>query len=210
LYDPENNSRRSLNKLKCRQSILKASRRLFSKNGYEDTSIDEVAAKAEVSRATLYNYFPNKESLLIGIAEEELEKVKEAASGELKDVERADEKLYKILEVFVLDSLMYLNLSRKITYLNSCEESDLYATRVDMIRILKDLAAEAQEQGIFRPEVPVSDIVDIIMSIYLMTQFQWKSVAEYTEDYCVEKLKRIFVLALSGVYVDGVDILPSC
>lgn len=202
MYDSTKDSRRELNKIKCRQGILKASRRLFSKKGYEDTSIDEVAAKAEVSRATLYNYFPNKESLLIGIAEEELEKVTDAINFELKDVKRADEKVFKVLEVFVLDSLMYLSLSRKITYLNSCEDSDLYATRVDMIHIITDLVAEAQDQRIFRSDIKTSDIADMIMGIYLMSQFQWKNVAEYTEAYCVEKLKRIFSLTLQGVYTD--------
>ena len=55
-----------MNKLKCRRQILKASRRLFKEKGYEATMIGDVAAKAEISKATLYNYFPSKESLLAG------------------------------------------------------------------------------------------------------------------------------------------------
>ena len=66
-------SRRELNKRKCRARILKSSRKLFSTKGYENTTIEDVAQRSEVSKATLYNYFPNKESLLIGIAEEELD-----------------------------------------------------------------------------------------------------------------------------------------
>lgn len=195
-------SRRDLNKQKSRQSILKASRRLFSVNGYEETSMDEVAEKAEVSRATLYNYFPNKESLLMGTAEEELEKVHGSLRIELKDVKRADEKIFKVLEVFVLDSLMYLNLSRKITYLNSCEDSKLYATRVDMNQIIGDLVVEARDQGLFRLDIPVPDVVDIIMSVYLMTQFQWKDVAQYSSEERALKLGRILALTLRGVYAD--------
>ena len=33
-------SRREANKIKCRQDILKASRRLFKEKGYENTMID--------------------------------------------------------------------------------------------------------------------------------------------------------------------------
>ena len=65
-------SRRELNKIQCRQRILKASRQLFSTKGYEETTMDDVAERAEVSKATLYNYFPGKDSLLMGIAEAEL------------------------------------------------------------------------------------------------------------------------------------------
>ena len=58
-------SRRELNKIHCRQRILKASRQLFSIKGYEETTMEDVAARAEVSKATLYNYFPGKDSLLM-------------------------------------------------------------------------------------------------------------------------------------------------
>jgi len=51
-------SRREANKRKSRQKILKASRRLFKEKGYDNTMIEDVADKAEVSKATLYNYFP--------------------------------------------------------------------------------------------------------------------------------------------------------
>ena len=65
-------SRREANKIKCRQDILKASRRLFKEKGYENTMIDDVADKAEISKATLYNYFPNKESLLVGTMDDQI------------------------------------------------------------------------------------------------------------------------------------------
>ena len=63
-------SRRALNKEKSRRSILKASRKLFSDQGYDETLIEEIADLAEVSKATVYNYFPDKDSLLIAIVEE--------------------------------------------------------------------------------------------------------------------------------------------
>ena len=193
-------SRRNLNKIKRRASILKASRRLFSRNGFEAANIDDIAEMAEVSRATLYNYFPNKESLLIGIAEDELENIRGIIRSELKDETRADVKLRRVLEVFVLDSIPYINLSRKITYLNSCEDSDLYSTRVGMMEIFRELAEEARQQGLFRDDVSTDDIVDIIMGVYLMAQYQWKNFAEYSEDYCREKLNRILDIQLKGIY----------
>ena len=68
-------TRRELNKEKSRKNILKASRKLFSTKGYEDTMMEDIAVTAEVSKATIYNYFPNKESLLIGTAHEVLDKI---------------------------------------------------------------------------------------------------------------------------------------
>ena len=193
-------SRRELNKRKCRARILKSSRKLFSAKGYENTTIEYVAERSEISKATLYNYFPNKESLLIGIAEEELDQIRHLIAHDLKDVSSAVEKIRRVLEVFILDSIPYINLSRKITYLNSCETSPLYATRMDMIAIFYELVLEAQTQGGFRKELNPDDIVDIIMSIYLMAQFEWHDIDRYTPEFCREKLSRI----IDAVLIDKI------
>lgn len=180
---------------------MKASRRLFSSKGYEDTLIEDIARKAEISKATLYNYFPNKESLLMGIAQDELDQIRGLLNHDYKDVESSEEKLRRILEVFILDSIPFINLSRKITYLNSVEGSTLYATRLEMMGIFRSLIVEAQEQNIFKKEICADDIVDIVMSVYLMAQFEWPNIADYSLEYCKEKLNRILDLILVNIYV---------
>ncbi len=194
-------SRRELNKQKCREKILKASRRLFSAKGYDDTMIEEVAIKAEISKATLYNYFPSKESLLVGIAEDELDQIRDYLENELSEVDDPAEKLLSVLESFIMDCISYINLSRKITYLNSCEESSLYASRVDLLKIFRSLVVDAQERKIFRSDISADDIVDIVMSVYLMAQFEWSHISDYSEEYCREKLHRVFSEVLSGIYL---------
>ncbi|HML38832.1 MAG TPA: hypothetical protein PKA19_15660, partial [Bacillota bacterium] len=88
-----------------------------------------------------------------------------------------------------------------ITYLNSVEGSTLYATRLEMMGIFRSLIVEAQEQNIFKKEICADDIVDIVMSVYLMAQFEWSNIADYSTEYCKEKLNRILDLILSNIYV---------
>lgn len=112
-------SRREANKIKCRQQILKASRRLFKEKGYEDTMIEDVADKADISKATLYNYFPNKESLLVGTLEDQTETCRRYIE------ERGDagsyERIKSALEFLVLDSIPFISISRRILFLNACK-----------------------------------------------------------------------------------------
>ena len=154
-------SRRELNKIHCRQRILKASRQLFSSKGYEETTMEDVAERAEVSKATLYNYFPGKDSLLMGIAEAELEQICQMVEEELSQVPSALDRLRQVLLAFVLDSMCYISLSRKITYLNSCEDSDLFATRLEMVQILHSLVLQAQEQGELRQDMAADEITEL-------------------------------------------------
>lgn len=56
---------RERNKQRNRENILAAAFELFESNGYDQTTMDMIADKAGVSRATLFNYFPAKNSLLL-------------------------------------------------------------------------------------------------------------------------------------------------
>jgi TetR/AcrR family transcriptional regulator of autoinduction and epiphytic fitness len=51
-------------------AILDAAVAEFRASGYEATSMDRIAARAEVSKRTVYNHFPSKEQLFIRILEE--------------------------------------------------------------------------------------------------------------------------------------------
>ena len=59
-----------------RGEIIRAAFELFGRQGYENVSMDSVAAAAGVSRATLFNYFPQKELILREIAAARVEKLK--------------------------------------------------------------------------------------------------------------------------------------
>jgi NADH dehydrogenase len=57
-------SRRERKKEETRQRLLEAGWRLFRDQGYDDTTVAEIAEAADVAKGTLFNYFPTKESLL--------------------------------------------------------------------------------------------------------------------------------------------------
>jgi AcrR family transcriptional regulator len=195
------NSRRVLNKIKCREKILKASRRLFKAKGYENTTLEEIAYKAEVSKATLSNYFVNKENLLIGIAEQELFEARNMLDNELAGICNSKEKLRRVLEKFILDALTYINLARKITYLNSCKDSILYGTKFDMMKIFHDIIIEGQQNKIFRADIDVLDIVNIVMGVYFMALYGWTDIETYTQEQCMEKVEKFLNMVLKDVCV---------
>jgi AcrR family transcriptional regulator len=58
------NGRAPLRKARTRAAIIEAATVLFAERGYEDTSIHEVAARADTGVGTLYNYFDSKEEIL--------------------------------------------------------------------------------------------------------------------------------------------------
>ncbi|MFI5040387.1 MAG: TetR family transcriptional regulator [Acidimicrobiales bacterium] len=72
---------RERKKRQTRDAIVGAADRLFADQGYSQTSIDEIAASAVVSRRTFFAYFPSKADLLFIRADELGERFVEAFRG---------------------------------------------------------------------------------------------------------------------------------
>jgi len=56
---------RERKKAKTRRAIQEAALRLFSAQGYDSTTVDQIADAAEVSPSTFFRYFPTKEDAVL-------------------------------------------------------------------------------------------------------------------------------------------------
>jgi AcrR family transcriptional regulator len=56
---------RARKKQKTREAIQRVALRLFERQGYEQTTIEQIAAAVEISPSTFFNYFPNKEDVVM-------------------------------------------------------------------------------------------------------------------------------------------------
>jgi len=56
---------RERKKLKTREAIQREAMRLFQKQGYEETTVEQIAAAVEISPSTFFNYFPSKEDVVL-------------------------------------------------------------------------------------------------------------------------------------------------
>lgn len=60
-------SRKERERERHRNEIVKAAEDLFISQGYEETTMKEIAQNAEFAKGTLYNYFDSKEDLYLAI-----------------------------------------------------------------------------------------------------------------------------------------------
>ena len=57
-----------INKRRKYQQVIVGARAIFLSEGFEAANMDVIAQTAKVSKATLYSYFPDKQSLFIQVA----------------------------------------------------------------------------------------------------------------------------------------------
>ncbi|MBW1683006.1 MAG: helix-turn-helix transcriptional regulator, partial [Deltaproteobacteria bacterium] len=59
--------------LEKRQQILDSAARLFSQKGYEKASLEEIAARLKLTKASLYHYVRSKKEILFHIQVQAIE-----------------------------------------------------------------------------------------------------------------------------------------
>ncbi len=58
-----------------KQKIIDAALEIFAKNGYHNSSVSSIAAKAGISKGLMYNYFKSKDEMLKTIIKEGMEAI---------------------------------------------------------------------------------------------------------------------------------------
>ncbi len=69
--------------------ILKATAQVLVKEGYDKATTNRIAAAAGVSIGTLYQYFPNKESLVVALSRRHTDEMMKLLSGMIVDLRDA-------------------------------------------------------------------------------------------------------------------------
>jgi AcrR family transcriptional regulator len=93
---------------RTRDAIVTAAYELFAAKGYAETTIDEIAERADIAPRTFFRYFPTKEAVLFDGSDEKCE----AAVAKLR-ARPADESPYESLLAVLRSSAAELDNSDK-------------------------------------------------------------------------------------------------
>lgn len=150
--------------------ILEAASTLFRAQGYDAVRIEDIAAAAEVSAGTCYNYFSTKGDLLLAIVSMEVEEVVEAGQAVVEAPhQNIAEALGGLIRLYYDHSLHYLSkeMWRKAMAFSVEAPDTPFSQRYTALdallaRQVCDLIAALQRQGLARRDFDVEAMGQVI------------------------------------------------
>jgi TetR/AcrR family transcriptional regulator len=146
-----------------REAIVASAREIFFAKGFNATTMDEIAHKAELSKGALYLYFTNKEELYVSVMSEGLSTLFERTEEALKLDLPPDQMLRKLGEVhyrYYLDYPEYSRIFFFSEHRNVAKQLPRELIQESMekgmryFQLIVEVIKKGIEQGIFAPADP--------------------------------------------------------
>jgi TetR/AcrR family transcriptional regulator, cholesterol catabolism regulator len=83
--------------LDSRQEILRAAARLFQQQGYDATSMNDVAAALRLSKGGLYHHFQSKDEILFDLMDHAMDITREQVVDAVRDISDPEERLRMLI-----------------------------------------------------------------------------------------------------------------
>jgi AcrR family transcriptional regulator len=149
---------------RVREALTAAAIELFQTRGYEETTVDEIAAAAGVGRRTFFRYFPSKEDVIFPDHEARLLRVAEVfanASPEESPLSVACRAVHGVLEAYLDEGVVAVQryrLTRDFPQLRAREIAVAHSYHIAVTRYLVDRVGD-EPDGALWAEVAGSAVV---------------------------------------------------
>ena len=159
-----------------RGRIIEAAWRLFYRQGYEDTTVEEIIEESGTSRGSFYHYFEGKDSLLSSVSYLFDQKYEELAESIDPDMDRFDQLMYLNRELFAMiensisvDLLAQLYSSQLITR----GDRHLLDRNRTYYKLLRGTILDGQQRGELRGDISASEIVRVYAMCERALIYDW-------------------------------------
>jgi len=143
-----------------RDRILRAAVKIFSRKGFFNSKVSEIARAAEVADGTIYLYFRNKDDLLISLFEEKMGEVVADVRRRIAVGGNAIEKLGIFIGNHMdlleresgLVEVLQVELRQSTKFLKNYTPVKFF----EYLEIISDILEEGKREGVVRPDLNVS------------------------------------------------------
>lgn len=167
-----------------RHQILASAKQLFEEKGFDTTTVEAIAARAELGKGTIYSYFQSKDEIYIAILEEGLEILEDRMVAAIKRSTTAVEALQNLYDTFVayhherdgFIETLFLQVDRKDAIRLDSMVTGLQKKASVWLELVGSVLRRGMEAGEFKPlEIEPTARIIIGMIIGMIIQHEMGS-----------------------------------
>ena len=179
---------------------------LFERYGFESVTMEQIATAVDVSRGTLYNYFPSKEALLDHYFRLEFRGGEEELLTVVTQLPTLEATLLGLFDVFAdwaSGRRHYLPLS--IAYgINRRLLDGSVSSRDELHGLFANILAAAGRRGELAVDADVIQLADYLQHLYLAAILRWLPTAEISPKTQLHLMVKFFVSAANSQKNPGI------
>ena len=144
--------------------IIQAAWQLFYRQGYDDTTVEEIIEASGTSRGSFYHYFEGKDALLSSVSYLFDEKYAELMSTMDPDMNSFDQLMYLNRELFaMIENSISLDLLARLYSSQLVTKGDKHLLDHNRLyyKVLRQIVMKGQERGELRPDITVNEMVRV-------------------------------------------------
>jgi AcrR family transcriptional regulator len=158
-----------------RQEILRTAARLFQQQGYDATSMNDVAAALKLSKGGLYHHFQSKDEILFDLMDHAMDITQERVINPVRDIADPEERLRMLIRLHI--EVVLSVRDREITVmlhenhpLPPSLRRRINTRKKDYVHFVESLIAEVQRarqsKGTISPRAAAFALLGMINWIY--------------------------------------------
>jgi len=182
------------------EMILEAALNAFSKKGYHDTRMENIAKDAGVGKGTLYEYFSNKEELFKESLEYAINIYLEKINMAVQEGKSVEEKIIGILKFECGTKKKYDNFAftfmRESANIEMDFKKSIYRIREIKIQLYSKIISNAVDEGIYRDDLDVDLAASILLGA--LNQVQFKNFYHGLNDFSIDDTKNTLKILNHG------------
>ncbi len=187
-------SRLERRKEKTRQKIISTAVTLFQQQGFDATTMEQIAEEADIAKGTLYNYFPVKEAILAGYIQAAFGKKNPDRFVNLRSLPDTRARMVAILKdlmsgVQAQGEIFEKYLTYQVQNILSLQKPA--SERSGIERLSSEIIRLGQQSGEIRADLPVSILEDQFEFVFVEVAKQFYTApdtfqAQETIEVCVD------------------------
>ena len=196
---PHSSNRRERRSIELRERIFRASLDLFAKQGFAETTVEDITNAADVGKGTFFNYFPSKDHILLAFAEMQLAKLRLAVEEARRTSQPMPQFMRSLAALMTQEPVRNPDIIR-VLLLAFLSNSQVREAMLDLqARVLAfhtEMIQLGQGRGEIRADLPAAEIALVFRQTIFGTLLIWSL---YGDSSLQARMDSAFEIIWSGL-----------